>query len=38
MAADILRVTRELVDPSPLELVEAARTLLASVSLVDEIE
>lgn len=38
IAADILRVARELADPSPLELVEAARTLLASLSLVDEIE
>lgn len=38
IAADILRVARELADPSPLELVEAARTLLTSVSLVDEIE
>jgi predicted nucleotide-binding protein (sugar kinase/HSP70/actin superfamily) len=38
LAADILRVAREIADPSPLELVEAARTILASVSLVDEIE
>ena len=38
IAADILRVARELADPSPLELVEAARTLLSSLSLVDEIE
>ena len=38
IAADILRVARELADPSPLELVEAARTLLASLSLVDQIE
>jgi len=38
IAADILRIARELADPSPLELVEAARTLLASLSLVDEIE
>jgi predicted nucleotide-binding protein (sugar kinase/HSP70/actin superfamily) len=38
MAADILRVARELADPSPLELVEAARTLLASLAVVDEIE
>jgi predicted nucleotide-binding protein (sugar kinase/HSP70/actin superfamily) len=38
IAADILRVARELADPSPLELVEAARTLVASLSLVDEIE
>ena len=38
IAADILRVARDLADPSPLELVEAARTLLASLSLVDEIE
>jgi hypothetical protein len=38
MAADIVRVARELAEPSPLELVEAARTLLASLSLVDEIE
>jgi hypothetical protein len=38
IAADILRVARELADPSPLELLEAARTLLASLSLVDEIE
>ena len=38
IAADILRVARELADPSPLELVEAARTLLASLTLVDEIE
>ena len=38
IAADILRVARELADPSPLEMVEAARTLLASLSLVDEIE
>lgn len=38
IAADILRVARELADPSPLELVEAARTLVASISLVDEIE
>ncbi len=38
VAADILRIARELADPSPLELVEAARTLLASISLVDEIE
>ncbi len=38
IAADILRVARELADPSPLELVEAARTLLASLSLVEEIE
>jgi len=38
IAADILRVARELAEPSPLELVEAARTLLASLSLVDEIE
>jgi predicted nucleotide-binding protein (sugar kinase/HSP70/actin superfamily) len=38
IAADILRVARELADPSPLELVEAGRTLLASLSLVDEIE
>jgi predicted nucleotide-binding protein (sugar kinase/HSP70/actin superfamily) len=38
IAADILRVARELADPSPLDLVEAARTLVASLSLVDEIE
>jgi hypothetical protein len=38
IAADILRVARELADPSPLELLEVARTLLASLSLVDEIE
>jgi predicted nucleotide-binding protein (sugar kinase/HSP70/actin superfamily) len=38
MAADIVRVARELADPSPLELVEAARTLLASLALVDEVE
>ena len=38
VAADILRIARELADPSPLELVEAARTLLASISLVDDIE
>jgi hypothetical protein len=38
IAADILRVAREPADPSPLELVEAARTLSASLFLVDEIE
>ena len=38
IAADILRVARELADPSPLELVEAARTLVTSISLEDEIE
>jgi len=38
IAADILRVAREMTDPSPLELVEATRTLLASLSLTDEIE
>jgi hypothetical protein len=38
IAADILRVARELADPSPLELVEGARTLLVSLSLVDGIE
>jgi predicted nucleotide-binding protein (sugar kinase/HSP70/actin superfamily) len=38
VAADLLRVTRELAEPSPLVLVEAARTLMASLSLVDEIE
>jgi hypothetical protein len=38
IVADMLRVVRELADPSPLELVEAARTLVASLSLVDEIE
>ena len=38
IAADILRVARELADPSPLEMVEAARTLLASLSLVDQVE
>jgi predicted nucleotide-binding protein (sugar kinase/HSP70/actin superfamily) len=38
MAADIMRITRELVDPAPLKLVEAARTLKSSLSLVDEIE
>jgi predicted nucleotide-binding protein (sugar kinase/HSP70/actin superfamily) len=38
IAADIVRLARELADPSPLELVEAARTLLASLALVDEIE
>lgn len=38
IVADILRVARGLADPSPLELVEGARTLVASLSLVDEIE
>ncbi len=38
VAVDLLRVTRELTSPSTRELVEAARTLLASISLVDEIE
>jgi predicted nucleotide-binding protein (sugar kinase/HSP70/actin superfamily) len=38
VAADILRIARELADPSPLELVEATRTLLTSISFVDEIE
>jgi predicted nucleotide-binding protein (sugar kinase/HSP70/actin superfamily) len=38
IASDIVRLARELADPSPLELVETARTLLASLSLVDEIE
>ena len=38
IAADILRLARELANPSPLELVEAARTLMASISLVDTIE
>ena len=38
IATDILRVARELTDPSPLELVEAARIMVASLSLVDEIE
>ena len=38
IAADILRMARELANPSPLELVEAARTLLASLALVDGIE
>lgn len=38
IATDILRVARVLADPSPLELVEAGRTLLTSLSLVDEIE
>jgi predicted nucleotide-binding protein (sugar kinase/HSP70/actin superfamily) len=38
IAVDLLRVTRELTEPSPLVLVEAARTLMASLSLVDEIE
>lgn len=38
VAADLLRITRELSEPSPLEFVEAARTLLASLSLVDEID
>jgi predicted nucleotide-binding protein (sugar kinase/HSP70/actin superfamily) len=38
IAADLLRLTRELADPAPLELVEAARTLVASLSLVDGIE
>jgi predicted nucleotide-binding protein (sugar kinase/HSP70/actin superfamily) len=38
LASDILRVTRELADPSPLELIEAARTLLVSIGIVDDIE
>jgi predicted nucleotide-binding protein (sugar kinase/HSP70/actin superfamily) len=38
IAVDLLRLTRELADPAPLELVEAARTLVASLSLVDGIE
>jgi hypothetical protein len=38
LAGDILRVTRELTDPSPRVLVEAARTLRAGLSLVDEVE
>lgn len=38
VAPDLLRVTRELADPSPRELLEAARTLLASIGVVDEIE
>jgi predicted nucleotide-binding protein (sugar kinase/HSP70/actin superfamily) len=38
IAPDILRLARELADPSPLELVEVARTLIASLNLVDEIE
>jgi predicted nucleotide-binding protein (sugar kinase/HSP70/actin superfamily) len=38
VAPDLLRVTRELIDPSPRQLLEAARTLLACISLVDEIE
>ena len=38
VAADIVRLARELAEPSPLELVEAARTLLASIALVDDIE
>lgn len=38
MGTDLLRVTREIADPSPLAWVEAALTLAASLSVVDEIE
>jgi predicted nucleotide-binding protein (sugar kinase/HSP70/actin superfamily) len=38
MAADALRVTRAITDPSPREWVEAARTLIASQTVVDEVE
>jgi hypothetical protein len=38
VATDILRVSRELVDLSPREMVGAARTPVASLSLVEEIE
>jgi predicted nucleotide-binding protein (sugar kinase/HSP70/actin superfamily) len=38
VASDTLRVSRELVDLSPREMLDAARTLLASLSLVEEIE
>ncbi len=38
VAPDLLRVTRDLASPSTLEMVEAARTLLASISLADAIE
>jgi predicted nucleotide-binding protein (sugar kinase/HSP70/actin superfamily) len=38
IAADILWMTREMADPSPLELMEGARTLATSLSLVDAID
>jgi predicted nucleotide-binding protein (sugar kinase/HSP70/actin superfamily) len=38
MAADTLRITREITDPSPRAWIEAARTLIASQTIVDEIE
>jgi predicted nucleotide-binding protein (sugar kinase/HSP70/actin superfamily) len=38
LAVDALRVTREIADPSPLTWVDGARTLIASQTIVDEIE